>query len=562
MSVVRRIEDVLTFEEIAEVKGNVRSALGRRYKYCIENAEIAIGRMVNGIALVYVGERQESIDFVERNCSAQLAINSKGEFVKIPIGPKNACLYGFETYDEDSDKTLGEFRLRRLFTVVKSENVSTDEFDGWSTDFKAASISEYIICESVIYDGRAVVDSSAVSDFLGDSGGNGGFDGCSYLYGDNSAEAMTCCFDEDKKHRYCCLLKCWGWNRSEFGKSMIPSGKATSFLIKSRYLLLYDNLREYFYDDVHGEMMPYEHDASSYLSLLKRYKMSSDDLFENRYGVYDINAKSLIIHVGEMRRACALISGFRRLDFVGSGILTYDIFDMLASKGVPYSPELSGIDNPRVVAYSVFGRMYLEAHFKVTEYWGDARSRSGINAGEWYLIREGKHAGRTLCWLLANGFYRDVVRMINQGYISFDNFNHFTYPSVLERKQRDAVWLALDGQKLFKDVDSIDDCLELKPPFDRDWIAKHSSIAIDEYSDEPCFEELVAEDTDYLVGLIDRRCLFVSPSVVAELQEIYEGNGSYLSKLKRIERALDEYQADIHDLQERARLDMESMWDE
>ena len=92
------VDFVLTFEEIAEVKGNVLSALGRRYKHCIENAEIAIGHMVNGIALVYVGERQESIDFVERNCSAQLAINSKGEFVKIPIGLKNACLYGFETF--------------------------------------------------------------------------------------------------------------------------------------------------------------------------------------------------------------------------------------------------------------------------------------------------------------------------------------------------------------------------------------------------------------------------------------------------------------------------------
>lgn len=302
----------------------------------------------------------------------------------------------------------------------------------------------------------------------------------------------------------------------------------------------------------------------SYYNLFARYHIDSTDILENRYGVFDLSVKKTIIHVGEMGYTQAMISGFVRLDFTSyQSIITFDYFDRKADKGIPYNKKLtySGVKN--LATSCIDGREYNRAANIITDYWNNAKSRTGKNTGEWYIIREGKNAGRTLCWLLANSYIKDVVYMIVSSYLSFNNFQNFTYPSSYDKKIRNKIWLALDSNKIFEEVKNTADVLELTEPFNRYDLTKHQSLTIDLWGeDEPNFEQLVEDDTDYLVGLIERHCLLVNDDVFDELVESYEGNKSYLKKLSKVKEANERYKEDITYYEERCKDEIRSRWEE
>lgn len=553
MAKVMKIEDVFSPSKLEQIKSLVRIVMKERYGEKIDTCEIAFGNMVNGISLVYLGQLQQDIDNVERVCYAQLAINHNGDFIDVFTDEKKQKFFGYETYDEKEDVTFLQFRLARLFNVISSSDlVSTEDFNNWKYNPDATSISEYFICDYEVYPGNVKPQTVEIRFFI--ESGDEELNDDAYDYYDDllfeGEEETSIYSDLITRNTYLC--RSWGWNKQMFDYKRLSISCYSRFIIKDLYLLLVDNLRSYFSDEDFESIEPY---ITPYRALFERYKIMDDDAYDNRYGIYDISQKKVIIHAGEMQLSCALISGFRRIDFYYSSILTYDFLDILAEEGMHYSKHLSGINNPSIVSSSCLrgGQVWVKARFSVTDYWSNPKSRTGLNAGEWFIIREGEHAGRTLCWLLANGFAQDVIKMIDIGYLSFNNFNHFHYPSSIDQKSRDEIWLALDKQQKFHDITSISDCLELEFPFSQHWIAKHDAIALDTWGEPPSFEELVYDDTDYLVGLIDKRSLYVKQNVMNELKDCYEGNKKYLLKLKKVQDALDDYNEDIqhmHDLEE------------
>ncbi len=153
--------------------------------------------------------------------------------------------------------------------------------------------------------------------------------------------------------------------------------------------------------------------------------------------------------------------------------------------------------------------------------------------------------------------------MIVSSYISFNNFQKFTYPSSYDKKNRDKIWLALDSNKIFEEVKNTTDVLELTEPFNSYDLTKHQSLTIDLWGeDEPNFEQLVEIDTDYLVGLIEHHCLLVDVDVIDELEESYEGNKSYLNKLSKVKEANEGFRAEITQYKERCEDEMRSHWEE
>jgi hypothetical protein len=153
--------------------------------------------------------------------------------------------------------------------------------------------------------------------------------------------------------------------------------------------------------------------------------------------------------------------------------------------------------------------------------------------------------------------------MIVSSYLSFNNFQNFTYPISYDKKIRNKIWLALDCNKIFKEVKSTTDVLELTEPFDSYDLTKHQSLTIDLWGeDEPNFKQLVEDDTDYLVGLIERHCLLVDDDVFDELEESYEGNKSYLKKLSKVKEANEKYREDITYYEERCEDEMRLRWEE
>lgn len=558
---IKKFVDVLSPEKTENIKNSVRELMNKRYGDVINIAEIAIGDFYNGVALIYIGHSQENLseDF---EC-AQLAINLSGDFIKFKI-EKGQEFYGFETYDKDTDTTLIRFELRRAKDICEKGTVSTEDFRTWEFSRDKYVLSDNLFCSCLVKKGDYTPQTEEINCFVKD------YD--TEVYEEYRAfgyyeERLDDEFDDEEETKIVIsdhyFIQCWGATRAILHCMKLNTNHSTQFVIHNRYILLRDNMREYMPDDYFEYDDPDKY-CYSYYNLFARYNINSTDILKNRYGVFDILAKKIIIHVGEMGYVQAMISGFSRLDFLQSQeILTYDYFDSLRGKGIPYKSKLSydGVQN--IATSCIDGHRYNQAANIITEYWGIPETRSGKNTGEWYIIREGKHAGRTLCWLLANDKINDIVSMINTSYLSFDNFHHFTYPSSYETKKRNKIWLALDKQMLFEEIHSPDDVLELEDPFNRHNLTKHQSLVSDYWGDEePNFEQLVEDDTEYLVGLINNHCLIVDSNVFEELKDAYEGNNSYLSKLRKIQDASDDYRAEIEEYEENCREEMQSRWEE
>lgn len=552
-------EDFLTKEQIEDIKDNVRLVMKDRYGDAIVRAEIAIGNFYNGVALIYIGHSQEHMTDIlglESHAVAQLAINPSGEFIKFKL-EKGQDYYGYETYNSDSDSTLVQFDLRRAKEVIDEDIITTDNFSSWNFSKDKYKLADELFCYCQVEKGKTSLHIEPIQEYIGREKDDDEFT----FYDDFEDEDI----DEDEKGIILAntfFVRCWGVSRAVLSPIKLDTNLNTLYVIKKRYILLCDNMRSYMPDEY------YEYDdpdkfCYSYYNLFARYRISSTDILQDRFGVFDLSVKKTIIHVGEMGYCQAMISGFPRLDFFNNNrIITFDYFDIMAGKGIPYNSKLT-YDGVRNLATScIDGREYNLAANLITDYWGDEKTRTGKNAGEWYIIREGKNAGRTLCWLLANDKIKDVVYMIATSYLSFDNFQNYTYPSSYETKKRNKIWLALDSHMIFEKITRPDDYLELTRPFSQYSMTKHQSLVSDSWGEEePNFEQLVEDDTDYLVGLIDNHCLLVDDSVFDELEESYEGNNSYLNKLLKVKEASNGYKEEIKDYEERCKEEERRYWE-
>lgn len=497
---------------------------------------------------------------------AQLAIDTNGEFIKFKL-EKGQEYYGFETYNSRSDSTLVCFYLQRAKDVIGNDTITTDDFSSWQFSKDKYKLADEIFCYCKVEKGEKSPYTEPIHEYIDNEEEEYDIYSDDYEYYDDfddEAENDAVYDDEYKPILsatfYIC---CWGSSRAILKPIKLDTNQNTLYVIKDRYILLCDNMRNYMPDD-YSEYDDPDKYVYSYYNLFARYHIDSTDILENRYGVFDLSVKKTIIHVGEMGYTQAMISGFVRLDFTSyQSIITFDYFDRKADKGIPYNKKLtySGVKN--LATSCIDGREYNRAANIITDYWNNAKSRTGKNTGEWYIIREGKNAGRTLCWLLANSYIKDVVYMIVSSYLSFNNFQNFTYPSSYDKKIRNKIWLALDSNKIFEEVKNTADVLELTEPFNRYDLTKHQSLTIDLWGeDEPNFEQLVEDDTDYLVGLIERHCLLVNDDVFDELVESYEGNKSYLKKLSKVKEANERYKEDITYYEERCKDEIRSRWEE
>lgn len=539
-----------------------------RYECNLDDTEIAIGNFYNGVALVYVGYSQKRISDrydIENKLSAQIAINTAGEFIKFNL-TKGHEYYGFETYNKNSNTTLVRFELRRAKNVIKKGTFSTDVFDfynGYNFSKDDYELSDDVFCLCEVTKGEITPRTKPIHEYIDEHP----LDDPCYVQDEYDLELDE--YYEDINDYKTIIsdtffVQFWGCSRPIHKSINLGTVNNTLYVIKDRYILLYDNIRNYMSDEYHtyGETDTF---SFSYCDLFKRYNIPHTDIEKNRYGVFDISSKRTIIHVGEMGYVEALISGFIRLDFLDTQeIITFDYFDIKAGKGIPYKPELSGFNKAETLVTScIDGHEYKRAVNRITEYWSIPETRTGLNTGQWYIVREGKNAGRSLCWLLANGKIKDVINMINSAYLSFDNFSHFTYPSSFQKKQRDEIWLALDKHKIFEKINAPDDVLKLEEPFSRYSLTKHQSLASDDWgNEEPCFEELIDIDTDYLIGLIDNHSLLIDDNVLEELERSYGGNVSYLSKLSKVREANAGYIEEINDYEQRWKDEIQAQWED
>ena len=565
------LEDCLTSKEIENIKDNVRLLMKERYGDAIGRAEIAIGNFYNGIALIYIGHSQEhmaGIYGLESHAVAQLAINSAGEFIKFKI-EKGQEYFGYETYNSESDSSLVRFDLCRAKEVIGDDVITTENFSSWTYSKDKYKLSDDLFCYCLVEKGAVSPNVNSIQEYIANENDNEydlyeDFDEYD-LYEDFDESASVDIDDEEKKiildNTF--YIRCWGASRAVLNPIKLDTNLNTLYVIRDRYILLCDNMCHYMPDD-YSEYDDPDKYCRSYYNLFARYHISSTDILENRYGVFDLFVKKTIIHVGEMSYCQAMISGFTRLDFLNNDkILTFDYFDIKAGKGIPYNSKLT-YDGVHNLAFScIDGREFNKAANIITDYWNDEKTRTGKNAGEWYIIREGKNAGRTLCWLLANNRIMDIVNMIVSSYLYIKNFQNYTYPSSYDTKKRNKIWLALDTQKTFEEIKSPEVYLELEHPFSQYSRTKHESLVINSWGDnEPNFEELVEEDTDYLVGLINNHCLLVDNSVFDELEESYKGIDSYLNKLFKVKAANNRYKEDIEDYEKRCEDEIHSRWEE
>lgn len=558
------LEDCLTSKEIEDIKDNVRLLMKERYGDAIERSEIAIGNFYNGVALIYIGYSQKHVADIyglESHAVAQLAINPAGEFIKFKI-EKGQEYFGYETYNSESDSSLVRFDLRRAKEVIGDDVITTENFSSWAYSKDTYKLSDDLFCYCLVEKGAASPNVEPIQEYIANENDE---DNEYDLYEDFYEGDSVDIDDEEKKiildNTF--YIRCWGASRAVINPIKLDTNLNTLYVIRNRYILLCDNMCNYMPDDYIEYDDPDKY-CRSYYNLFARYHISSTDILEDRYGVFDLFVKKTIIHVGEMRYCQAMISGFTRLDFLNNDkILTFDYFDIKAGKGIPYNSKLTydGVHN--LVSSCIDGREFNKAANIITYYWNDEKTRTGKNAGEWYIIREGKNAGRTLCWLLSNDRIKDIVKMIVTSYLYIDDFQKYTYPSSYDTKKRNKIWLALDTQKIFEEIKSPEDYLELEHPFSQYSMTKYQSLVIDSWGDnEPNFEELVEEDTDYLVGLINNHCLLVDGSVFDELEESYKGNDSYLNKLFKVKAANNRYKEDIEDYEKRCEDEIHSRWEE
>ena len=568
MPKIQPIEDVFSPERIEEIKQSIRDALRKRYDSHIDYCEIAIGKMVNGIALVYIGELQSEIELVERTCNAQLAINAKGEFVSFEYKQGSEKFFGYETYMQESDMTLLSLKLKRCYHVNRKKIISTDDYQEWSgiNAQNQISISEFITCKIQVYKGDKFYLQylECPNYFIKND------DGYSPRAFSDDISSYTEFFYEEiednstqnhKTESYLINYRESGFNSA----ARLNTQAYTQFIINNSYLLLCDNIRNYdestLWDEWVGNT---EHSlaAQSYHRIQSEDEASfpgitfvpdilKSDLINNRYGVYDIRKHRTIIHVGETNNDNLLICGFTKLEFTGNDIITFDILDINSQKGIPYSSKLSGKNRTpswEPPDYSLYGG---RARILVTD--PESFIYADSKAGEWYIIREGRHAGRPLCWLLTKGYYKDVLKMIYEKYLAIEGFQYFVLP--YKDKIRDAIWLALDRQKCFEDIKSADDCLCLTDNYASRSVAKYDTIDFvqpySEYEEEedeestPTFEVLVNKDVNYLVGLINFRKLYIEQTVIDELKERHKGDEKFLANLWKVDLELDYWNDEI-----------------
>lgn len=570
MPKIQPIEDVFSPERVEEIKQSIRDALRKRYSSHIDYCEIAIGKMVNGIALVYIGELQSEIELVERICNAQLAINAKGELVSFEYKQGTEKFFGYETYIQESDMTLLSLKLKRCYHVNRKKIISTDEYQEWN-DINAKnqiSISEFITCKIQVSKGEELFHQylECPNYFIKNDDGYSprAFSDDISCYTDFLYEEIEDKSTQNHKTESY-LINC---RESGFNSAARLNTQAyTQFIINNSYLLLCDNIRNYDESTLWDEWVwNTEHSLAAQSYHRIQYEdeaffpgipdILKSDLINNRYGVYDIRKHRTIIHVGETNNDNLLICGFTKLEFTGNDIITFDILDINSQNGIPYSSKLSGKNerDPRAPLceppdYSLYGG---RARNLVTD--PESFIYADSKAGEWYIMREGRHAGRPLCWLLTKGYYKDVLKMIYEKYLAIEGFQYFVLP--YKDKIRDAIWLALDQQKLFEDIKSADDCLCLTDNYASRSVAKYDAIDFakpyseydeDDEGDEstPTFEVLVNKDVNYIVGLINFRKLYVEQTVIDELKERHKGDEEYLANLWKVDLELDYWNDEI-----------------
>ena len=246
-----------------------------------------------------------------------------------------------------------------------------------------------------------------------------------------------------------------------------------------------------------------------------------------------------------------LISGFSKLEFRKHQISIYDSSSQNPNNSTIFSTILFENTKPHECASRLS-----QVFFKAKHTFFNERDK----------IREGKHTGRTIGWLLEHGYAKDVIKMIDCGYLFIENFNSFTYPD--DEKIRNAVWIALDKQRIFDDVTSFTDPINLsrRNYSDRYYssLAKYDNYYIDEEKRTMSFEELIDTDTNYLVALINKRSLYVKQQVIEELKDCHSGNKRFLSKLRKIETAINDYNEEIEDFKQaeldRIQEEMDRYW--
>lgn len=430
------LEDCLTSKEIEDIKDNVRLLMKERYGDAIERSEIAIGNFYNGVALIYIGYSQKHVADIyglESHAVAQLAINPAGEFIKFKI-EKGQEYFGYETYNSESDSSLVRFDLRRAKEVIGDDVITTENFSSWAYSKDTYKLSDDLFCYCLVEKGAASPNVEPIQEYIANENDE---DNEYDLYEDFYEGDSVDIDDEEKKiildNTF--YIRCWGASRAVINPIKLDTNLNTLYVIRNRYILLCDNMCNYMPDGYIEYDDPDKY-CRSYYNLFARYHISSTDILEDRYGVFDLFVKKTIIHVGEMRYCQAMISGFTRLDFLNNDkILTFDYFDIKAGKGIPYNSKLT-YDGVHNLAFScIDGREFNKAANIITDYWNDEKTRTGKNAGEWYIIREGKNAGRTLCWLLSNDRIKDIVKMIVTSYLYIDNFQNYTYPSSYDTKK-------------------------------------------------------------------------------------------------------------------------------
>lgn len=519
---ILKYSDVLSDEQISAIKSQIIQSIEESDSYGEFNenqeTEIAFGFFVNGICLVYLNENQEYFNEVLGSYNtAAYAIDKKGNFISIELDSNCYCGLDLNKYNKQKDITLTYIRLKRILQINTNEEIDTDKYDSWFWNNKL-QVTDKILFNAEYIEGEV--------DYEVDDG---------YYY---------ILEDYDKKHFVSGIL-CPNYRGDLVFSFKGETSTFTNVLIGSQYLLL--RSREKY--DERVEYAGFDHCFPSILI---------DDVYEPRYGLFDVNRKKTIIHCGERECNGGYINGFVKLVFKNSTIYTFDKFDKEKNQGIPYRPQMKKPDKEISVSCVTGIRKYLPVNVIKEPYWYKEGYRTGLYAGPLYIIREGKNAGRNISWLKKYD-PKTLIKYMSSGYIHVNQFEDFVKYSVFG-EEKDKMWLAHDLHFEFEDISDASDYLYLS-----DFASNYFESCETKHEGET-FEEIIGNDPKYLVALINRGNLYVNSDVFDAIREERSDDSKYLKQLNVVASAMNNMQEQIdayeEECEERRRVEAERYWEE
>lgn len=538
---------VLTNVQIENLISKIRSNLPL-WEINPLKTQIAFGHFIDGICLIYLDIPQNHFDelygWAETHRYAKYAINEKGEFISFKID--GLSINGLERIVGNSKMYIESFGIKRCLDISGSL-VSTQDIDCWKPATYSDKLKIFLRSSTT---NIPSIDTYSEEDYFDDS-----FDDLDFEYFEESTFDII--DEEDDGEFISRKFISQGTTCSTLLNSVkLDTTKDTNYIINNRYLLLKDNIRNYFSEEELEYSDPIEINYGTYIDLFRQYNLNSD-IWRDRYGVFDLHQHKTIIRCGEMTYVVAFINGFTRIDFNNEKILTFDFWDSYNNIGIPYRSSIEVSKSCPLIFDCITGRRFRKAQNEIHRYNRFQDERSGLDSGEWYILREGPYAGCTLYWMLRNNL-NYVVYLIRKNYLFLHDCFKYDVFNSYDKSAFNRITLSLDLRTRFEDIEDTEQTLSVQSPLSQYRLCERIGVP---WSD-PTIGELIEQDFKYICILIKYRSLYIAPSVIEKLEALHSGESSYLKKLSKIRIEAENYEAERVDYENELRNKQQTDWDE